>query len=100
MCGRIEVEKELTVNRTITVYFGGESRITTVYRKKNGKSVYWSPFNGERIEFSVSGFTPSTDGPEPTPMQKGKMWMRIEMTKLERRLELSKRCPEVRRNNV
>jgi|SRR6266550_106760 len=76
--GKTESRKAMETKK-IVIHLGMEARETILYKKKNGISVYWSPFTGERIVIR-------------RPLRK--LWEATAVRKLEARLEQSRRCPE------
>ena len=63
----------------VVIQFGNERRRTTLYKKKNGSYVYWSPFTRERIVIK-------------RPIKR--LWEACSIRELEARLEKSRKCPE------
>ncbi len=64
----------------INVIFGKESKSAYLYKKKNGKFVFWSPFTRQRTVIT---------------MPRKKYYFESQKIKeLEKRLEASRKCPE------
>lgn len=64
---------------TISVHFGTETKLATLYKKRNGGFVYWSPFTGARTLIR-------------RPIRR--LWEASRVRQLEARIESSRRCPE------
>jgi hypothetical protein len=81
----------------IRVTFLGETRVTHLYKKKNGTFVYWSPFTGERVQISRTLkplLRSLADVKAEAPTRRRHGWELDRILKIESMLEKSRRCPE------
>lgn len=81
----------------IRVTFLGETRVTRLYKKKNGTFVYWSPFTGERVQIrrDLRQLLRSlADVKDETPTRRQHGWESDRILKMESMLEKSRQCPE------
>lgn len=85
----------------IQVTLGNETRPTYLYKKNNGKFVYWCPFSQQRIVVGKDDEKRTYFDPELNiKIRKGPKWFcKDEIYKLEARMEKNRQnwCPQKER---